>query len=169
MSQKDYRVSKSSVANAKTEEQVWKATDQANDVFIDLPSGERAKFLKKLTAGQGAVLAVGVLNGEVLNGGFGQFFSNSSCDVTKEALEGLELFGAKKHAALLRKAIQGGKLTESDFQNESERSKKLENPECEALFDELDTQYFALDEQPAEQLDHYIQAYYQSHPDEFHK
>lgn len=48
--------------------------------------------------------AVGVLHGEVLNGGFHQFFSNSSGDHYLPAERGLEVLGAKRALEILRNA-----------------------------------------------------------------
>jgi hypothetical protein len=50
--------------------------------------------------------AVGLLDGEVYNGGFHQYFYNSSGDTYPEAIEGLETMGALQALELLRKAKQ---------------------------------------------------------------
>jgi Domain of unknown function (DUF4375) len=50
--------------------------------------------------------AVCYLEGEVYNGGFDQFFSNSSGDYFKYALAGLEDIGAERALELLRRAKQ---------------------------------------------------------------
>ena len=52
-----------------------------------------------------AVYATALLDNDVNNGGFNQFFWNSSGEFALLALEGLELFGATDHAAVVRKAI----------------------------------------------------------------
>jgi hypothetical protein len=50
--------------------------------------------------------AVGLLEGEVYNGGFHQYFFNSSGDSYLYAIEGLEAIGALQALQLLRKAKQ---------------------------------------------------------------
>ena len=55
-----------------------------------------------LTTVEQHVLAVQVLDGEVRNGGFAQYFFNSSGNNWPSALAGLEAIGATKHLALLQ-------------------------------------------------------------------
>jgi len=50
--------------------------------------------------------AVGLLEGEVYNGGFDQYFFNSSGDHYRYAVEGLEAMGAPQALGLLRQAKQ---------------------------------------------------------------
>lgn len=57
-----------------------------------------------LSAHEQTSFAVGVLEGEVYNGGFHQFFFNSSGDYYREALRGLEELGAMRCHALLTSA-----------------------------------------------------------------
>lgn len=52
-----------------------------------------------------AIFTTTVLDNEVTNGGFNQFFWNSSGQYALLALEGLELLGATAHAAVVTKAI----------------------------------------------------------------
>ncbi len=52
-----------------------------------------------------AIYVTTLLDNEVLNGGFQQFFWNSSGEFALMALEALELLGASEHAAVLRSAI----------------------------------------------------------------
>ncbi len=52
-----------------------------------------------------AIYVTALLDNEVLNGGFQQFFWNSSGAFALMALEGLERLGAPKHAAVLQSAI----------------------------------------------------------------
>lgn len=50
--------------------------------------------------------AVGLLDGEVYNGGFYQYFSNSSADYYKDAEIGLQEMGATESLSLLKQAKQ---------------------------------------------------------------
>jgi hypothetical protein len=52
-----------------------------------------------------AIYVTTLLDNEVLNGGFHQYFWNSSGDFALMTLEGLERLGAPKHAAVLQSAI----------------------------------------------------------------
>ena len=51
-----------------------------------------------------AVQLVGVLEAEVNNGGFDQFFFNSSGDRTAEIIDALDMIGAAKTADIVRRA-----------------------------------------------------------------
>jgi len=59
-----------------------------------------------LSADEKLYYAVGVLDGEVHNGGFDQFFWNSSGGFFREAVSGLEVIGAYQALDLLLKAKQ---------------------------------------------------------------
>ena len=59
---------------------------------------------RKLTKGQQAMFSVWWVEAEVNNGGFNQFYFNSSGQYAKMAVEGFELFGATKFADLMRRA-----------------------------------------------------------------
>jgi len=59
--------------------------------------------ISKLTKGQQAIFSIWMLQAEVNNGGFNQFYYNSSGQFSKMAKDGLELIGAKKNADLLEK------------------------------------------------------------------
>lgn len=62
--------------------------------------------LAELTADERLYYVVRLFEGEVNNGGFEQYFYNSSSDHFQEALAGLERLGANKAATLLRKAAR---------------------------------------------------------------
>lgn len=62
-------------------------------IVMDLPKEIRAVYI---TWG---------VDAEVNNGGFNQYFWNSSGQFGHEAIEGYELIGAREHAALLREAV----------------------------------------------------------------
>ena len=52
-----------------------------------------------------AIYTTTLLENEVVNGGFNQFFWNSTGKLALMALEGLEVIGALRHAAILRLAM----------------------------------------------------------------
>jgi hypothetical protein len=68
--------------------------DHSHEIVLSMPRGFRF------------IYAVWLLDAEVNNGGFNQFFWNSSGQFAPEALEGLREIGATKHEELLKKAIQ---------------------------------------------------------------
>jgi hypothetical protein len=75
-------------------------------VTIDRDGYDNAmKLFPKLSAGFRAVYATQVLEGEVDNGGFSQFFFNSSAEFTYEARDGFWLIGARQTAQVVVDAI----------------------------------------------------------------
>ena len=60
--------------------------------------------LKKLSTGQQAHYSVWIVEGEVNNGGFYQFYQNLNGQFAPMAIEGFKAFGAFKHAELMEKA-----------------------------------------------------------------
>lgn len=59
----------------------------------------------KLSHAEQVFYAVSVLEMEVNNGGFDQFFFNSAGDYAHEAYDGLNEIGAKKMAAIVKRAL----------------------------------------------------------------
>jgi hypothetical protein len=80
------------------------------------------------------IFSLTVLDNEVKNGGFDQFFKNSG-DLRQFALRGLGLINAGKHADLLKKAT-----TIHDSQKEEFKNKRNPN------FNSLDEDYYKLDD-----------------------
>ncbi|QNR26010.1 DMP19 family protein [Croceimicrobium hydrocarbonivorans] len=60
--------------------------------------------ISKLTKGQQAIFSIWMLQAEVNNGGFNQFYYNSSGQFSEMAKDGLEYIGAEKLAELVEKA-----------------------------------------------------------------
>lgn len=109
--------------------------------------------------------AVRVVQGEVYNGGFDQYFGNSSGEHYASACAGLLELGATQTLALLeeaRRLLFGTQPVPSD-----QGLRQLSMPtyaderdlECEAALDALDTQFY-LD---TEQLDERLQKYAREH------
>jgi hypothetical protein len=103
------------------------------------------------------------LEDEVNNGGFHQYFNNSSGDKTAETIEALEAMGAPIVADILRRAAFKfpGHMPPND------RTQRLEvlwsNFPRATEFKELDTQFFAY----PEDLSGLIAAYKRRFPDSF--
>jgi len=63
------------------------------------------EIVRSLPRGLQYVYATWLLEDEIDNGGFNQYFYNSWSEFQNEALEGFERMGAKEYAGLLSKAI----------------------------------------------------------------
>jgi hypothetical protein len=66
----------------------------------------RLKLLNALPEGLRAFLAVGLVDAEVKNGGFHQYFWNRGDGGARLAVFGFRLLGAEDHAALMQEAIE---------------------------------------------------------------
>jgi hypothetical protein len=105
-------------------------------------------ILASLPAGTRGVHAALVLDAEVKNGGFNQFFWNSSHHIAAYALEGLDYIGAQEHAALLRSAFQSA-TSERERLMPYHVEGSLEAFSAsyrEGVFEDLDTRYYSLPE-----------------------
>ncbi len=107
----------------------------------------------RLTPAEKHLLSIRMLDAEVNNGGFAQFFFNSSGDRWPEALAGLEAAGAEQHAALLRAVLErfpGGQPATGRDKRQDELSKiarKREDP-----FHAQDEAWYALPDGLLERL-----------------
>ena len=79
------------------------------------------------------IFATTVLDNEVRNGGFDQFFYNSG-ELGDFAFEGLKILGADQHADLCKQAIDINREQSPEFKHERE-----------LRFDSLDEQYYTLE------------------------
>ena len=67
--------------------------------------GREMEVIRTLPPGVRAIYATWLVDAEVNNGGFNQYFFNSSGRYSGEALAGYELLGAEEYAAVMRSAI----------------------------------------------------------------
>ncbi|MFO1341579.1 MAG: DMP19 family protein [Burkholderiales bacterium] len=117
--------------------------------LVDRVHGTPGGF-DQLNSAERTYFAVSCLIGEVYNGGFEQFFSNSSGSLYGYALDGLVELGAAKSVALLaeaKRAIFGDGLVPLDRQDRF--NKMLTNSEedeassqASTLLDSLDKQFW---------------------------
>jgi len=130
---------------------------------------ERQAILE-LPRGQRVAYTLSLLDGEVYNGGFQQFFTNSSGKIALEALEDCRLVGAHQHAESLARAIEVWEPAanlwkavnddEAAIQSVRQTIKAGIEPGLEAL----DSSYYNLEE--IESLRDLIIEYVRRHPDE---
>jgi hypothetical protein len=75
------------------------------DAYLRRHPVDQFKAFSTLPRGMKYVFATALLEGEVENGGFNQYFYNVSSDYALEALAGYRAIGALEHARVLREAI----------------------------------------------------------------
>lgn len=103
--------------------------------------------IKILSAGKQAIFSIWMLQAEVNNGGFNQFYYNSSGQFAELALEGLNLIETEKYADLLERAnktyseIKDGLEEKNDGTIESFSESYENNP-----LNKLDDEFYELDE-----------------------
>jgi hypothetical protein len=125
---------------------------------------QTVKDVGALTGAAKNLYLVHVLDGEVFNGGFHQYFSNSSGDYAHEALSALLELGAGEAAKLLQQAIRAFPL-ERVSKERGERNEQLDHVDVK-LLDALDAQYYALSDAGTEDLGTLIRAFMTRHAGE---
>jgi hypothetical protein len=127
-------------------------SDDTTTAIIELDNfiGEMSDYgeaMERLTPGQRSFYLNQSLEREVNNGGFDQFFFNSSGNFAHETVDSLEAIGAKKTADLLREAIDA--FPESRVPKDREERGNLMLDEVSPESDrwhELDQRFYAYDE-----------------------
>lgn len=103
--------------------------------------------VSKLDKIRKAVYLIGVLNQQILNGGFMQYFDNSYGMFGYETLRALLAIGASERASMLEKALQ---IVNQENLNELEFSKfimhKIIDEERGVELDHLDNHYYSLED-----------------------
>ncbi len=100
---------------------------------------------------------INLLDAEVNNGGFDQFFFNSSGDKTAEIIDALELVGASRTAAMVKRAA--AKFPEGmppkEWAKRQDVLLEQVSPESNA-FQETDKEFYSNSENLSELLNQYI-------------
>lgn len=110
---------------------------------------------KGLSPDEKLYFAVGVLEGEVYNGGFDQFFWNSSGGYLRDAVSGLEILGAYQALDLLLKAKQVAFSVEpppEDWEKRRILLRSREDKARDAALDALDKAYWKDPDKLSERL-----------------
>jgi len=109
-------------------------------------------------------LAVSHYEGEVNNGGFSQYFFNSSGDEWRDAVAGLEAMGSVERLDILRKAISAfGANGPAINRHTRQRQLSKFNQKTDAILGELDTRFY----QCSEVLDVLASQFVLAHPESF--
>lgn len=88
--------------------------------------------------------AMRLLESEVNNGGFEQYFWNSSCTLMDVAMEGYLAIGAEKYEALLKRALEFiGNGTWKDRRQRFQSDWKTYKKACPRELDALDEEFYA--------------------------
>jgi hypothetical protein len=115
---------------------------------------EQALYQKaeELSTAERYILAVEALEREINNGGYDQFFLNSSHDFIDVIVEALNAVGCPKTATMTGDAIRALGLGDSPTGEEAEAAVLAETPDVKAALSACDDRYFANDEPIADRL-----------------
>lgn len=151
-----------SIRGVLTLDQISKMEDEAleqaifDNISINMESGfhDGRESVQSLSSGKRAVYVTWVVEGEVNNGGFNQFYYNASGKLADMGEESFKTIGAMKHATLMREAnvvyekIKGRLEKFNDGTIESFSKSYEGNP-----LNELDDKFYDLEEsEPIGQL-----------------
>ena len=134
--------------------------------LFDLDSDDLRKALAERDPNEAAFFALILVDAEIGNGGFWQLFTNSTGDLTEQAIAGAERFGLGEHARLLRDASAA--LYPEGIPLDGEERLRLYDewvtedrfPADEEAMEALDERWFALDDVLTQRL----YAYAREHP-----
>ncbi|MGB0869634.1 MAG: DMP19 family protein [Flavobacteriales bacterium] len=124
--------------------------------------------ISKLTKGQQAIFSIWMLQTEVNNGGFNQFYYNSSGQFSEMAKDGLEYVGAEKFSQLVDKANKAYSVIKDELESKNDGtiesfSKSYEdNP-----LNDFDDKFYKLEE--SENLDSLQIVFIKENKEEFIK
>ncbi len=138
------------------------------DIKVDDRDDRVHEIVTGLFDGFCAVYTTWWVEAEVANGGFNQYFWNSSGRFAEDAVAGFELIGAPEYAALMRKAIDTFRQEESTHRSFKDRntpdafSESYEDNPLNAI----DQEFYRLEESE-ESLKSLRVRFIRRHPDRF--
>lgn len=148
---------------AAADDPLYAVIDDLNREVHAQPADQQVSYVRSMSPGRRMVWGTFMVDGEVNNGGFNQFFWNSSRDYIHEAADGFRLIGASAHLELLEEAVRRLEERWPQISSFHERGtlEAFSESYDDAVFDDLDRRYYELDSHDL------IVEYIQSHPTEF--
>ena len=92
--------------------------------LISMSRDGELNAVEELSPGQRALYVTWLVEGEVNNGGFNQFYFNSSGQFSGMAVDGFRLFGANKFADLMQRANTTYESIKDDLQKQIKQLEK---------------------------------------------
>lgn len=143
----------------------WVYTDLAGQFIRDNVTNwanpeELTEAVDKLDKAAKTTYLLGILNQQVMNGGFIEYYGNAYGRFAYETLEALREIGADKTFKLLSRSLELvniDKKTKTDFKNLIINGSYPRDPTTEDKLGDLDDEYYALDE--IEDLEKLLGAY----------
>ena len=161
----DYRISRESVADVVKERLLEAATGEISKVCLACPTSQQKNLFKRLTTGQKAIPLLQLLEGEVCNGGFHQFFWNSSGNNSSGILDALIAIQADQYSLIFQKAV-AVLAVKGKLENRRQRQSALKLISKDA-FDKLDDAFYELNDNKSTSLEKLRAKYFRKHPEDF--
>ena len=166
----DYRIDRESTRGLDDSELAWAAIEPLMEAFSCAASAmAEEEVLAGATEGQRLLLALDWCQKEVRNGGFEQFFWNSTGGLWRDALEGFLRIGGGAYAELLGKALAVFPDGEPPLSRDERCSllEAYEEEDLEAIFDPLESAFYGLLDQEETDLERLRAAFVRANPGEF--
>ena len=119
--------------------------DEENNLVVDMydavcKKSEYGNNIEKLNEHERVFFITQTLEQEVNNGGFSQFFCNSSGDFSNELVDAFTKIGALKTAEICKKAVSifSGNIPA----DRNEREELLDNPDCDDILNDCDDVFY---------------------------
>jgi len=164
----DFRIARSDVADgADVAEVAWKVIEPMWGL-LKTPYEPDERLQTVATPGQRAFYVLHWTISEVSNGGFHQYFYNSTGYLAPEAITGAELLGASEYANVIRRATSIFPSEEA-LRDLDQRQEILEQATDNqiAFLSSLDDALYALLESPTQNPAVLFGPYIEAHPEEF--
>jgi hypothetical protein len=126
-----------------------------------------ASFFRSVSLPQGGMIAMWWCRSEVCNGGFDQFFWNSTGMIWPQALQGFELVAANSYASLLKRALQVFPDSCAPLERNSRQDALESNEERAKILDPLDEAFYVLESNSELNLDAICAKYIRMNPSVF--
>lgn len=139
-----------------------------NQALIMLSESDRTSFGRQEFAQQSPAQkvfsAIWAVESEVNNGGFSQYFQNSSCETASFVADAMEIIGAPKTADICRRAVRAAFPKGLPANADAISAAAANFPtDVEEALSQLDEEFFAY----PHDLTELLFAYVSGHPDEF--
>jgi len=146
----DFPATKETQENAGLEH-IWSITDKSDFVIAMseyiTKKVQYGKNVAALSEAERVFYITQIVEMEVNNGGFSQFFFNSSGNFSNELVSAFTAIGAHKTAAICQKAINAfGRDIPVDWEERREMLDELESDEIIEILEECDSAFFAYEE-----------------------
>jgi hypothetical protein len=163
----DFRIPRSALTDPSDPAQVaWDVIEPLWDE-LETPYQPDERLRTTATPGQRALYALHWTNSEVCNGGFHQYFTNSTGMLTPDALFGARLVRATEYATTIERAASiFGPEVPSVHEERRAHLQRLDK-DGTAVLDECDERWYKLIGSPATALEAFVASYIQEHPNDF--